>query len=176
MEPNKITSFFTSGEGSGGGLPTWAKGIIAVGGLAIAYFAVKGFIDRIKSQAENKKNKETIKQQEDEKKDLENQGMRLTYPKSQYKAWADAIENEFAGCDPFNTSIRIINEISDKLKNDLDFLELQTAFAIREYDQCGWGGNITANLPKAINDELNRFQIDKANEILKKKGIKFVWN
>ena len=176
MYKEKIASFFSSGEGTGGGLPSWAKGILAVGGAAVVFFVIRGILKKVKEQSETKENRQTVIQQNQEKKDLENQGMKLTYPKSQYKAWADALENEFSGCDPFNKSRHLIFEITDKIKNDLDFLELQTAFNIRKYDQCGWGaGDITANLPKAINDELNAAEIEVANNRLKSKGIKYTW-
>jgi len=158
-------------------LPSWAKGVTIVGGLAIAYIIGNRIYKGIKASSEYKGQKETLNQQEAEIKNLQQTGMRLSYPPSQYKAWADAIASAFAGCDPLGNSLGAIAEPINKMKNNLDFLKLQTSFAIREYDQCGWGtGNFKNNLQSAVNDELTQKEINFLNKVLRDKGITYQFN
>ena len=59
-----------------------------------------------------------------------------------------------------------------QLKNNVDFLKLQTAFGVRTYDQCGiFNGDFTGNLTQAVNDELTASEIAELNKQLTKKGI-----
>ena len=166
-------------------LPTWAKGVIAVGGLAAAYFAVKGIIDRVKKQSETAKAKATITEQVNELENLQNSGVKKSYNDSQYNTWADAIQKQFDGCD-FSVENAILPSyfasysgyklytILDKLKNDADFLALSTAYDVRTYDQCGlWTGNFTGNLSQAVADELTESEIEECNKLLAKKGITY---
>jgi hypothetical protein len=155
-------------------LPSWAKGVSVVGGLLIVYIIGNRIYKGIKASSEFKSQRETLNQQESEIRNLQQTGMRLTFPTSQYKAWADAIATAFGGCDPMDNSLGAVARPINAIKNDLDFLELQTSFAIREYDQCGWGaGNFKGNLQSAIADELTTSQINFLNKILRDKGIKY---
>jgi hypothetical protein len=65
--------------------------------------------------------------------------------------------------------------IFNQLKNNLDYLELSTAWGIRTYDACGWGtGDVKdVDLSKAIIDELNDGEVRDLNIILSKKGITY---
>ena len=172
-------------------IPTWAKGVVVVGGIAIVYFTAKSFLKRVKSNAEKGKAMETVNAQKKEEKNLEDTGLKATFSDSQYKAWADALQNQFDGCDidifdfltipalwknfsGTNSAKKLVSIIS-KFKNDLDFLKLSTAWAIRTYDQCGWGmGNVeNASLSKAVSDELNEREISTINSNLAKLGITY---
>jgi len=170
------------------GLPTWAKGVIAVGGVAIVYFTTKTIFKKIKGKRDLKNQQETLNAQNADIRNLQNTGVRASYPDSQYKSWADSIQNQFDGCDygqnVFSADVPIIGywsssgkkvkDIFDKLKNDLDYLKLSQAWGIRTYDQCGWGtGDVTGNLSYAISDELDRGEIMGLNNLLAKKGISY---
>ena len=52
-------------------LPSWAKGVVVVGGIAIVYFTTKSFLKRIKQSAEKNKSMETVISQKNEVKELE---------------------------------------------------------------------------------------------------------
>ena len=100
--------------------------------------------------------------------------MRLTYPESQYKGWANQLAIEFAGCDPTNASFGILINIIYKLKNDVDFLKLCTSYDIRTYDQCGlWNGDFKGNLYEAVKDEFNNDDIIKLNKALRGQKITY---
>jgi hypothetical protein len=166
-------------------LPSWAKGVVVVGGLGITYFAVRAFLNRVKAQAQQKKDNATVIQQQNEAKALEQTGMKPSYPDSQYKAWGDAIQKQFDGCDFSFGNFVLPNifasysgykvyQILDKLKNNLDFLKLSSAYGVRTYDQCGWGtGNFTGSLASAISDELTESEVTELNKLLAKKGITY---
>lgn len=173
---NTVVQFYNS-------LPPWAKGVVVVGGLALTYVVINGILQRVKADAELKKERNTVDVQEQELQNLIDAGQRPTFPQSQYSIWADQIENQFDGCDFalltdslgfYSNSGWLIKKIADNLEKDADFLALQTAYDIRTYDQCGWWmGNVTGSLSKAINDELASNEIGWINEILESKGITY---
>jgi hypothetical protein len=169
-------------------LPNWAKGIVAVGGLAIGYFAVRGFLNKIKEDASKQDLIETQKTQEDELQNLVSNNIKPTFSQSQYNQWADSIQQQFSGCDyslsvawltsyAMSSSGAFLGNIILQFKNDADFLSLSTAWgSSRTYDQCGWGtGNFSGNLAQAVRDELDNDEIKNINKELNKKGIKYVF-
>ena len=167
-------------------LPSWAKGVVVVGGIAIVYFTSKQLIARIKKQGEIKKDMAVVIDQQNEVKVLEQTGARASFSDSQYKSWADAIQKQFDGCDfsyqnyilPesfFSYSGAKVYQILNNFKNNLDFLKLSTAWGIRTYDKCGlWNGNVeNVSLSGAISDELTEIEIKDLNKLLTKKGITY---
>lgn len=165
------------------GLPGWAKGVTAVGGMAIVYFTGRGFINRLKDKANQEKEKQTIAQAGRDLAGLKKSGVIPSYSPTQYKSWADGIEKQFSGCDwseavkPYlSGSGKYVYDIIGKMKNDADVLSLVQAFGVRTYDQCGISlgdGNITAGLSQAISDELYSYEIEKINGVLASKKINF---
>jgi hypothetical protein len=170
-------------------LPSWAKGVVVIGGIAIVYFTAKQLIDRIKKEGEIKKQTETIKEEKQDLEQLQSEGKKATFNESQYKIWADAIQSQFKGCDttpkvPFapTTTFWVITNwsgsgasfvnIISKFKNDIDFLKLNQAWGIRSYPDCLWG-TITGTLPMALRDELDDSEIESINKALAKQGIKY---
>lgn len=171
-------------------LPSWAKGVVVVGGIAIVYFTSKSILRRLKAEKDKKDSKELVKDVELEKRKLINSGMRASYTATQYKTWANSIQQAFDGCDasaeftwgansPLGTvsvwsgsGYKVAN-IFNQLKNNLDFLELLSAWGIRTYDACGYftGDVEDVDLIRAITDELSSREISNLNKILAKKGI-----
>jgi hypothetical protein len=183
---NKALNFWNT-------LPTWAKGVLAVGGAAAAYFAVKGFLNKLKEQAAMQNAIQTQKNQENELQNLIKNNIKPSFADSQYKQWADELQNQFDGCD-FSVRIPVspkivwnsnwsssgakLATIVLEFKNDADFLALSTAWgSSRTYDQCGWNplgdGNFNGNLSQAITDELAQYEINAINDYLSKQGIKY---
>ena len=174
-------------------LPSWAKGVVVIGGIAIVYFTTKSILNRIKLSAESKKDRETIKTQEKEIKDLETTGTKASFPESQYRTWASQLKSQFDGCDGsfgrpilqfipptwlgnimWSNSGAMTANIFYKLKNNIDFLKLSSAFGIATYDQCGlFNGNFTGNLQSSIVDELDENERISLNKILNKNGITY---
>ena len=174
---NKIASYYKD-------LPGWAKGVIAVGGLAVGYFAVRGFINRIKSQANLQKELQTQKDVKAELERIKRAGVKPSFSTAQFKAWADKIEKQYSGADTtflahyiaagWSGSGGTTKDIIVRLKNDADFLSLVDAYGIRKYDQAGWfTGDFTGNLYQAVQDELSRDEIRALNALLEKQKINY---
>lgn len=172
------------------GLPTWAKGVVAVGGLAAVYFGVRGFLNKVKADAAMKDQLLTQQNQENELQNQIENGIRPSYSQSQYMQWADEIQNQFDGCDVsprlpvdprtfgnqnWSGSGAKMATIILQLKNNADFLALSTSWgASRTYDQCGWGmGDFSGNLSQAVTDELAQDEINALNSYLLSKGITY---
>jgi hypothetical protein len=185
MAAGKVYSFYKD-------LPSWAKGVVIIGGLGVTYIFASQIVKIIRRDADKRKAEEGLKDSNEEQKQLEEQGVMPTFSNSQFKGWADAIQNQFDGCDsssplsvfgelgvslPANLtfwsgSALVIWKIIGQFKNDLDFLTLVNAYGVRKYDQCGWGtGDVDGNLYKAMNDELAQWEIDAINKKLKSLGI-----
>jgi hypothetical protein len=174
-------------------LPTWSKGVVAIGGIGIAFYIGYTFVKRIKDQAELIKQRQTVKEQEDEIEVKVKEGQKQTYQNSQYRAWADGIQKQFDGCDfainriilpssspewfgneNWSSSGAYIANIFLKLKNDIDFLKLNTAYGIRKFDQCGWGtGDFEGSLQGAITDELDESERGTLNKYISQQGITY---
>jgi len=175
-------------------LPSWAKGVVVIGGIAIVYFTAKSILKRVKLSAETAKEREALNTQSSEIKTIEQQGVvKASYPDSQYSNWAAQIQKQYDGCDGswgrtilsftpptwlfdtnWSNSGAMTANIFYKLNNNLDFLKLSKAYGIRTYDQCGlWNGNFTGSLQQAIVDELDEQERGTLNQILKKKGITY---
>ena len=122
------------------GLPTWAKGIIAVGGLAIIYFTGRTIIKKINASKESKDSKESVKDATNNRASLLRKGLRPSFTETQYKGWANSIEQSFEGCDPFgniswgaDSPLGVVSywsksgykvaTIFAQLKNDIDFID-----------------------------------------------------
>lgn len=182
---NKALGFFNT-------LPTWAKGVIAVGGLAAGYFAVRSFLNKIKTDAERKDQIRTQQNQENELQQQIDNGQGPTFQASQYRQWADELQTQFDGCDvsirlPFDPTIfrnqnwsgsgAKLATIVLEFRNNADFLALSTAWgAERAYDQCGWSlgdGDFRGNLSQAVTDELAQDEINALNRYMSEKGITY---
>lgn len=173
-------------------LPAWAKGIVVVGGLAIAYFAGRSILKKFSDAKKSQDSREAVRESEKEKTRLQNSGLRPSFTKTQYQSWANAIQQAFEGCDfsgevtwgsdsPlgvasfWSSSGYKVASILNQLKNNLDYLELTTAWGIRSYDACGWwtGDIKDVDFPKAIQTELTAREINNLNQVLSKKGISY---
>lgn len=174
------------------GLPTWAKGIIAVGGLAIIYFTGRTIIKKINASKEAKDSRESVREASNDRASLLRKGLKPSFAPTQYQGWANSIEQSFEGCDPFGNitwgadsplgsvsywskSGYKVATIFNQLKNDIDFLDLTIAWGVRTYDDCGiFTGDVKdVDLFKAIEDELTDAERRDLNKILAKKGITF---
>lgn len=173
-------------------LPPWAKGVVIVGGLFVAYLAGTAILRKLKQAKNAREAKESVRSAEAEKRRLQSSGMRASFNPSQYMTWANSIETAFEGCDPMGTltwgadsplgavsfwsnSGFKVATILNQLKNDLDYLNLTTAWGTRTYDACGFfTGDVTdVDFAKAVADELTAREITNLNQILKSKSITY---
>jgi hypothetical protein len=165
-------------------LPSWARGVVVVGGLAITYIFVNQIIKKLRLDAEKKKAEESLKQFRAELQQQIDAGVVPSYQKSVYDGYADALVIQFSGCDPgvASSTLNLLTPSAYKLytiilelNNDRDFLELVDSFGTRTYDACGWWTGEVENvtLYGAVADELTQGEITTLNDTLRSRNINY---
>lgn len=147
-----------------------------IGGVIVAGLGV-GFAYVI-SKYVRKNIDAIIKKRQEGKEYTREQKGKLSYPPTQYKAWADGIKGAF---DPYGTfgagtDEDTIYNILRKLKNNDDWLQLQKDYGVRDYTDYTYNpfGTVTKiNLVESLNNELSGGEKNKVNEILKSKNITY---
>ena len=141
-------------------IPGWAKGVAVIVVIGIIAFVVykfyKDFKPRTKEQKDLEKDQDTFVQQ----------GQKPSFPRSQYKAFADTIQQENLSWD---TDEEKIYGIFKQMKNDLDITLLVEAFGNRRPQ---FTLNDVALVP-FLNEDLSKSEIEQINNILISKNIKF---
>lgn len=117
--------------------------------------------------SKNESNEDTSEQIDKEAAAAENQGIKLSYPLSNYNIWADTLQ---AAMFDAGTNESAIFSIFRKLKNPRDLLQLVKAFGTRAYYSFGWKQG-DYNLAQWFNEELSESEIDEINSILKSNNI-----
>jgi hypothetical protein len=170
---NKIFDYYKD-------LPSWAKGVVVVGGLAIVGIAVYSVIRKLKTDA---KMRELLKESDyanDELKKLASQGIRPTLSNLQIQSMIESIRDAVGGV---GTDEQRIYDVFSKLNNEADLNLLIKLYGVQSFepnpfqsqisyvkwliDNNSVGGSIT----RTITDELNNSELKKLNSILAKKGI-----
>lgn len=157
------------------GLPTWAKGVIAVGGIAIVYFTSRSIIKSINKKKEERDNKDLLDATEREKRELEKQGIKQTVSNAQLEAYSQKLAEAFNDCGTTESSIYAV---FNGLKNQVDLMQLIKIYGTRAYSGClahGEFGDMNYSLPRAIESELDSSETKKVNDILRKKGIDYTF-
>lgn len=98
---------------------------------------------------------------------------KLSYPLTQYKSWADALEKAwYQYAFGIGTDEQAVYSIFSKLKNNNDWLQLQKAYGVREYQDGLFSAKY--NLVEALNyeDESSEMR-DRINKMFKSKGISY---
>ena len=163
---NKIYQVYTE-------MPTWAKGIVVVGGLAVIYFTGNKIWRIIQAKRDLAKEKATLRKTESEFSKLSQSGFKPSYLPSVYTNWADTIETQFNGIECCGNSYTKVKNIIKLFKGDADYLALVIAYGIRKYDTPFGFSDFTGTLNQAITDELNSTEIELLNDILASKKITY---
>ena len=159
------------------GLPSWAKGVIAVavvGGTAfIGWKAYKA----IQKTTEEKKEKELFQGVDKEIADFKKKGMIPSFKPSEYLQFAESIHTSIMQCagDSYSTAQSELK----KMKNDLDVALLIKAFGKRQ-DYC-FGVPLSeyalfAYIQKELGNEwggVTGYRVKDINADWKKKGITY---
>lgn len=158
-----------SAEKGFNGLPSWAKGVIAITGTAIAVFGLyKGYI--FISEWKEKRGSQAVSNEAgDDYKDEVKKGTSLTFSKSSYLAASNTIEKLLKGCETMSTEIQIVDEIVKVVKNKADWFYLVSIFGNRDIDDCGWGST-NYDLITLLKDQMDTQLLgEKVND-------KMYWN
>jgi hypothetical protein len=163
------------------GLPDWARGVVAVGGIGIAFYIGYTLVRRVRTQAEIKEAQVESDTAKEELEKLKNQGIKPTISNSQAESLVNSLREAMNGC---GSDEEMVYDTFRKLNNDADVQLLISRWGVRYYMPCAvtdpisyaiylrndkkFGGNISAWL----NSDLTNSEIKKINDILAKKGIK----
>lgn len=93
-----------------------------------------------------------------EQDQLEATGMKLSYNPNAYVGFASKLEKAIAG---WGTDEDSILEVFEQINNDLDFLELDSAFGSRDSE----------NMYEWLEGDLSQYYIDKINNMLNSNGV-----
>jgi hypothetical protein len=163
-------------------LPSWAKGVVVVGGLVVGYLAVTRIISEIKG-AVNKKNESLAEVITNASSELNTQiqtGKGPTIARSQAEVMSNAI---VAAANDCGTNEKQIYAQFDKVNNQADILLFVDVFGLRKKVRCPFSDDpresfFSANTPPMslsamINSELDATQIATINNKLASKGITY---
>lgn len=167
-------------------LPSWARGVVVVGGIGIAYIIGSTIYKKVQQAISDADQQEKLKQIQSEIDNNKQNGLVASYNDIQFNNFADAAQNAFTNCRlpiiPCPTylplcqsnSFKEFYPIIEKLKNNVDFLQLQKIFGVRTISkQFFCGGDIRMNLPTLVKDGLNSYEIKTINETMGAKGITY---
>lgn len=157
------------------GLPSWAKGVIAVAVVAGVGFVLFKVYKRIKGEKEDR---QRIKDVNQEIENAIKKGQKKSFPDSTYQSRANQIyEGMKYGIGDDYASVR---NILMTMKNDLDVLSLNKAFGKRQAYVFGIPQGEPKDLFTFVRAELgNEYggvssaKMDAVNKDWQKKGIKY---
>jgi len=82
-------------------LPPIAKGVVVVGVLGVVYIFASQTLKRIKQQAEDRKNQQSVLDAKSDMSELAKKGIKPTISKSQADGWVAQIVAQFKNADLF---------------------------------------------------------------------------
>jgi hypothetical protein len=164
-------------------LPPWAKGVVIVGAGLVVYMVGSKLYRKIIPTQTTKDAKNELNVIDVEIKNNAKNGIKASYPDSQYVAWVRNIVDAISGCDYsailiWSFGFQKVYDIFDKLKNDTDYLLLQKTFGIRTISKgvlCG-GNYENVSFSQAMSKQFNNVEINLLNTRLKSKGISYRLN
>ena len=143
----------TSGSNTSG-MPSWAKGVIAVAAVGVTIYVLYKINKKIQDVKEGKESKETVKDAYNEVEKYKKAGMKLSFPESNYASAVNTLVKLLSGCETFGTELQAIEEIIKVVKNPLDWSYLIAKFGKKDIPDCGWGST-NYDLPTLLKDQLD---------------------
>jgi len=143
-------------------LPTWAKGVVAVVGLAAVVGAGYGIWRAIKkaveTSKEGKEDREFKEETSQELQVLQQQGITPTLSDSAALSLAQDVQRSLEGCELSGTEERVYKAILQSVNNQADWLKLQNVYGVRVTDNCGIGtGDSQQDLKGILMSDLDGF-------------------
>lgn len=163
-------------------LPSWAKGAVVVGGIAISYFVISRTISRIRKAKDIKDVQKETDYANRDLLELARKGIKPTIDRTQMEIIIKSLEDAMNGCGANQT--RIENAFK-KLNNEADLKMLIRDFGVRYYTPCAisspisYGIYLTDNkhfggtVATWLNYDLGTSDVNKINKILADKKINF---
>lgn len=163
-------------------LPSWAKGVVSVGGIAIVGFVIWNAYKKVKDKKNLQDALLVAKDAKAEAQILQSKGIKASYTQTQYEAFSLKLVEAMNGC---GTSIGSVNSVFEAMKNKTDVLRLIEVFGVRYYRPCPatdplsyarymYDQNIFGgNLQTWIEYDLSSKEVSNVNNILSAKNIDF---
>jgi hypothetical protein len=153
------------------GIPSWAKGVIAVVATGLVVVGVVYGIKGIKKAIKNKASKDESKSVKGDLADLNNNVItKQTISNAQASGFAGGLYSAMNGV---GTDVDAILNIFKKVNNDADVLAIVKAYGTKSLTSTLLWESETFNgqLSGALRDELDSSDVNKINKILSDKGI-----
>lgn len=159
-------------------LPTWAKGVIAVGAAAGTYVVGKKLYHLAFPSDTEKRNKELTNNIDSEIKKYQDAGLTPSYSDSQYNIFANTCYEgmRYAVGDNYGS----VEDTLKGMNNDLDVAKLIKAFGFRQNYDFGIESGLPMDLFTFVNSELGSewlgltsYRVTSINQNWKAKGITY---
>jgi len=139
------------------GLPSWAKGVIAISVIAAVGIVAYKVYKLVSNIGEVKDEKAVLNLVDKEIKDKIKAGDSLSKPLSTYASTANAIAAKLEGCETEpKPEIDVIKLVISQVKKPIDWLQLTKAFDIRKIDNCGiLNGETSYELGALLKEQLD---------------------
>ncbi len=123
MADNKVYQYYKD-------LPSWAKGVVVVGGAIGLFFVGRKVYQAIFPSDSQKRNRQLFQNVSNEISKYQSSGLKPSFPDSQYETWANTIYNSmrYAVGDDYAT----VELTMKKMMNNLDVAKLIKAFGKRQ--------------------------------------------
>jgi hypothetical protein len=169
MIASLIKSQFMPGEKTSG-IPSWAKGLLAVAGVIAVGAAAYGIYSWNKNRIANAGANAETGAAGDELKALSAKGVKITRPQSQIDAVANSF---FVAMDGYGTNRDAIYEAAAQIRNQADMVAIKKSYGIRELSSGAFNPepNFKGSLSEALTFKLNKNQKYALNLMLAKKGV-----
>jgi hypothetical protein len=163
-------------------LPTWAKGAVIVGGVAITGYLLIKIYNSIKANADKRDSLEFSKNAQSELNSLKMRGIKPSYSATQYQGFASKLVIALDGC---GSDEEAVFGVFENMNNKADVLNLISAFGVRYYQPCAATSPIAygrwvidsktygGNLSSWLSYDLTQSELKKINAILTTKGIDY---
>lgn len=139
------------------GLPSWAKGVLAVSVVAAIGGLVYVIYKKSKDIKEDKPSKEALDAAVQEANVLQNAGVKPTQTPLVYQTTANTIAKLLNGCETFQSEYQVVEEVAKCVRNKMDWVQLVKAFGTKKIDTCGSFGMSSDmyDLPTLLKDQLD---------------------
>jgi hypothetical protein len=137
------------------GMPRKMKYGLILAGIIVGVIILSVVVWKIKTRFRAWKSAQENKA---EQQALAAQGVTLSFPPNEYVGFANKLYNAMDG---WGTDEDAILEVYEKLRNDLDFLELEAAFGSKD----GY------TLQEWLEGDLSQYYFDKINGMLQSQGV-----
>jgi len=161
-------------------LPTWAKGVVIVGGIAVTYIFASQIVGSIRRKNEEKKQLAEVDSANNDLSVLAKNGVKPTLSKSSLEAMSSAIIDAVNGCGTSNDKVYAQFQ---KVSNDADVLAFITTFGLRKKQRCIFSDDAresfysqytpAMSLSAHLQSDMSQGEINKINKILASKKIKY---